>query len=288
MEVTLKNDRIGIAADTLGAELTSLKTADGLELLWQGDDNHWKSRSPILFPVVGGLPDDQYELEDKRYKMDLHGFARRSEFHLIEKAKESVAFQLRENKETLGQYPYHFVLDVSYTLKDNCLTVGFTIHNRNDRTMLFSIGAHPGFRCPLYEKETMEDYYLQFEKAETASRRFKENGLLTGEKEEILHKESKLRLAHDLFCRDAIILDHLHSDWVELRNDRNSQVIRVEFDGFPYLGIWSARNDGPFVCIEPWYGIDSTHGDSYDLTRKEGIQFLEPETMFQCEHRIIV
>ena len=69
MEVTLKNDRIGIAADTLGAELTSLKTADGLELLWQGDDNHWKSRSPILFPVVGGLPDDQYELEDKRYKM---------------------------------------------------------------------------------------------------------------------------------------------------------------------------------------------------------------------------
>ena len=62
----------------------------------------------------------------------------------------------------------------------------------------------------------------------------------------------------------------------------------MEFEGFPYFGIWSAPNDAPFVCLEPWYGLDSTHGDSYDLRQKEGIMPLNPGEVFKCKYRIIV
>ena len=289
MKLELVNQSIGIVVDTFGAELNSLQERDqGLELLWQGDPRYWKDQSPILFPFVGGLPNDTYELDGRRYEMGSHGFAQCSEFSVVKLDRETIVLQSESDEKTQQLYPYQFVFQVSYTLRDNCLAVGFQLHNKDTKPMLYSLGAHPGFRCPMFENESMEDYYLLFEKKETINRRIKADGLLTGESIPLLNHENKLTLKHSLFYNDAIILSGLRSDWVELRSDHNSKVVRVEFNGFPYLGIWSAANHAPFVCIEPWYGIDSTHGDSYDLKRKEGIQTLEPNDIFECEYRIII
>lgn len=289
MKTEMRNSWLSLVVDTLGAELKSLKKADtDLELLWQGNPQYWKDQSPLLFPVVGGLPDDRYELNGRHYTMLQHGFAQGSEFTLVEQSDESIMLQLNDNEKTYSQYPWRFSLCVQYTLKDNCLAIGYSLHNRDDKTMLFSIGAHPGFRCPIYDNETMEDYYLLFERPETISRRIKDGGLLTGERVPLLADENILPLTHSLFYNDAIIINGFNSRWVELRSNKNSQVIRVEFDGFPYLGIWSTANDAPFVCIEPWYGVDSTHGDSYDLNKKEGIQTLKSGGIFNCEYRIIL
>jgi galactose mutarotase-like enzyme len=288
MEAAIKNDCISIRVKHFGAELTSLKKNDTLELLWQGDEKYWQDQSPILFPFVGGLPDDEYQVGGRTYKTSHHGFASSSLFQLVERTDKALIFRLKENEKTLEQYPYRFTLDISYTLEANSLIIGYSIINKDERLMYFSIGAHPGFRCPLFENESMDDYYLEFEKCETAFRRFKEGGLLTGDKEQILREEDRLRLSHDLFYKDAIILDNLRSSWVELRSCKNNQVIRVEFEGFPYLGIWSSKNDGPFICIEPWYGVDSTHGASNDLAEKEGMQVLKPGETFHCQYRITV
>lgn len=289
MIIKLENEKISIEVNSLGAELTNLKKVkNSIELLWQGDEEHWGGQSPLLFPIIGGIPDNQYILDGKVYKMASHGFAKHCEFQLVEKGKDAIVFRLNDSDITFEQYPFHFELNVSYTLKENCLTTGFSLTNNNDKTMLFSLGAHPGFNCPLHENEKMVDYYLVFEKMETASRRFKACGLLTGETEKILKNQKDIRLSHNLFYKDAIILDHLASNWVELRSDKSKQIIRMEFEGFPYFGIWSAPNDAPFVCLEPWYGVDSIHGDSYDLRQKEGIMPLNPGEVFKCEYRIIV
>jgi len=56
----------------------------------------------------------------------------------------------------------------------------------------------------------------------------------------------------------------------------------MDFPGFPFLGIWAARN-ADFVCIEPWCGIaDSTDTDQ-QFTGKEGIQCLAPGETFERE-----
>ena len=49
----IKNDQLTVEISSLGAELQSIKDANGNEYLWDGDPKYWARRSPLLFPIVG-------------------------------------------------------------------------------------------------------------------------------------------------------------------------------------------------------------------------------------------
>ena len=51
-------------------------------------------------------------------------------------------------------------------------------------------------------------------------------------------------------------------------------VVRFNFDS-PVLGIW-AKPNAPYVCIEPWWGINDNHDKKADLSEKRGIMSLNP------------
>ena len=53
--------------------------------------------------------------------------------------------------------------------------------------------------------------------------------------------------------------------------------IQMDFEGFDYLGIWSAAPGCPFVALEPWCGIADTVDTDGIFEHKPGIMFLEPE-----------
>jgi galactose mutarotase-like enzyme len=290
MLTSIKNDQIEIAVDTYGAELTSIKTVkDSLEFLWQKDDNYWARQAPPLFPIVGGLPDGCYQLESQTYEMKLHGFARWCEFTLVRSGPAELVYRLRYSEETLCQYPFKFELLVKYALKGNTLRQSFCVNNLDEKPLLFSMGSHPGFRCPLYEGEKMEDYYLWFEKPERLNRLLENGGLLTGETKEFLDDAHEKALSHSLFPDGELtILEKLASKWIEIRSRVNDRVIRVGFEEFPYLGIWSAKNDAPFICIEPWLGIHSTRGESSNFETKQGLQKVAPGESFECAFSITV
>lgn len=55
--VSLSTQRLSATVKAEGAELTSLKDAQGRELLWQAGEA-WPRHSPILFPIVGKVKDD--------------------------------------------------------------------------------------------------------------------------------------------------------------------------------------------------------------------------------------
>ena len=61
MIYTLKNDKLTVEINSLGAELTSVKSTDGHEYIWQGSE--WKKHAPILFPVCGRDIVSKYLLE---------------------------------------------------------------------------------------------------------------------------------------------------------------------------------------------------------------------------------
>ena len=71
----ISNGYLVFGVESLGAELTSLRTVDGHEYLWQGSSESWMGRSPVLFPVIGGLPGGRYVLDGREYGMASHGFA---------------------------------------------------------------------------------------------------------------------------------------------------------------------------------------------------------------------
>lgn len=287
MILTLKNERLQVQVDTFGAELKSI-SMDGCEYLWQGDPAYWTGRSPILFPIIGGLPEDRYTWKGQTYEMRSHGFAKRSEFSVVSHTDDALTLRLTGNDETWAQYPFSFVFEVIYTLSGSTLREGFRVVNTGDGEMPFSVGGHPGFNCPLVPDKKFTDYRLEFEKPETLLRRIKRDGLLCGESRVFLDDQAEKELTHGMFYDDAVILRDLASSWVELSAGEESRSVRVDFTGFPDLGIWSCRNDGPYVCIEPWFGVDSTKGDSGAMEEKEGIRILPAGDTFEAAFSMIM
>ena len=96
-----------------------------------------------------------------------------------------------------------------------------------------------------------------------------------------------LRLNHDLFIEDALVFKKLFSEEVKLTNTANNYFVKVNFKGFPYLGIWTKPVKAPFLCIEPWYGLaDSTQ--KTDFSNKKGILHLAPSKQFDASYTITI
>ncbi len=285
---TIKNNALEIKVDSNGAELSSIrKVGDSCEYLWQGDPAYWARRAPVLFPIVGKLVNNKYSIGKKEYIMTQHGFARDMEFELVDQRPDMLSYKLENTLELLKKYPFSFKLIITYQVKDNELLMTYEVRNTDVTRMWFSIGAHPGFNCPLQPDEKMEDYYIVFEKKETLKRTILENGLLTTE-EPFLNNENTIKLSQKLFERDSIILKGMKSQYVVLKNSRNKRQIKVDFKGFPYMGIWSKPSGAPFVCIEPWFGIASSRNSKPALKDKEGILTFLPGDVFRCQMKITI
>ena len=79
MRTTIQNKTACAEVESLGAQLMSLKNAEGVEYLWQGDPAYWSSRAPILFPTVGNVRNGTTVIKGKPYAFKRHGFARNME-----------------------------------------------------------------------------------------------------------------------------------------------------------------------------------------------------------------
>ncbi len=285
MYTDLQNESLSVRIYTNGAEMKSLKL-EGKEYLWQGDPASWNGSSPHLFPVIGQTPEKGWQWKGRELKMGNHGFARSSDFEVMKKDETEASFRLRDTVETREVYPFRFLLDISYKLKGNSLIVDYHVENPGDEDLLFSLGAHPGFLCPLEEGLKFSDYYLQFSEKETADRRLKDD-YLTGERTPALKDQDRLDLDYSLFDRCALIFSDLKSDSIELKSDKSDRSVRMDFKGFPDFGIWTiSGKEAPYICLEPWYGVDSTLGDSSDFEKKEGLIRLNGGGEFNCFYTV--
>ena len=286
---SISNGTLSIQVADKGAELQSLYSKQyELEYMWSGDPAFWAKRSPVLFPVVGGLRNNMYTYKGKEYQLGRHGFARDNTFQLVEKTNESLTFSLHSNEQTKAIYPFDFVFTVRYTLQENALQITFIVQNTGPENLLFSVGAHPAFAVPFVKGTNYEDYYLEFNKTEDAGRwPLSSEGLIESVPTSFLKNESKLRLQKELFYKDAIVFKHLRSDAISIVSDKTPRGVKVQFTGFPYMGIWAAK-DADFVCIEPWLGIADSVNASGDLEDKEGINMLKPSGKFDTSYSIKV
>ena len=118
MITTIKNQHICISVNSLGAEISSLQTVNDDEYLWQGDPAIWKGQAPNLFPFIGKINNGRYQFEGKKYSISKHGFAKTSEFKLINQSDINLTYRLSDSPETLECYPFKFDLDISFTLDE--------------------------------------------------------------------------------------------------------------------------------------------------------------------------
>lgn len=286
--VVLENEFLSVKINLMGAELASIvDKSTNQEYIWQGDKDIWAFHAPNLFPIVGSLVNSSLNVDGRSYTLGRHGFARTTVFRRIESAPEHAQFALRFNEETLKVYPYKFEFQVVYHLSGRSLQVTYKVINLDDKDVYFSVGAHPAFNVPLLENEIYENYYLEFEKEETLSRStLSDKGLFSGNTFPVLNG-NKLLLTKDMFLEDAIVFKQLESKKITLRNEAGTRKVEVNFPKFKSLGLW-AKPGAPFVCIEPWLGYSDNDGNSVDITKKEGIQFVEPGHVFDVDYKISI
>lgn len=286
----IENSFFKAGISTQGAQLTSIyNKITGVEQLWQADPNVWPWHAPNLFPVVGGLINNQLHVDGKSYPMNRHGFARTSTFKLAaETTKVHALFSLQHTEETLAVYPYKFTYQVIYDLIDNALRVTYKVINLDNKAIWFSVGGHPAFNVPFNPGENYEDYYLEFETAEKLeTHTLSAEGFFHRETRDVPMKGNKLRLTRALFNDDALVFKKLNTRQITIKSDKHDQTLSVEFPHFNYLGLW-AKPGADFVCIEPWLGCADTAGDPKDITQKEGIQKLDQGHVFEASFYISV
>jgi galactose mutarotase-like enzyme len=271
---SIRNAHLSAEIAALGAELTLLRDAAGRDFLWDGDPAWWRGRAPLLFPIVGRVPNDEIVVEGERYTMRQHGIARLSTFALVETHGDRCLYRLASSDATRAAYPFDFVLDVGYALEANTLAVTATVTNSGLRDMPVSFGFHPAFRWPLPGGGARSEHALRFDAPESAPIRRLHQGLLLPDDFATPVRGDTLHLADELFVDDALIFQHPVSRGVTYAS-ASGPSIRIEFPDMPNLGVWSKPGAG-FVCIEPWYGYAAPEGFDGELRDKEGSLSVAP------------
>lgn len=281
MMVSISNHVLSASFATKGAELQRLVSKEtNINYLWNGDANYWGKFSPVLFPIVGALKNNTYTHNGQTYELPRHGFARDMEFAYEKLAEDEILFTLTHNVDTLKNFPFAFQLNLRYKLANHTLFCTYEVINPAQQNLFFSVGGHPAFAVPLTKNTTFEDYFLQFNNDEKLSIHQISGGLVCDETTSILLNQGKLGLNRKLFYTDALVFKALKSDTISLLNTQNKHGLHFNFKGFPYFGIWAAK-DANFVCLEPWCGIADGINHTQELTKKEGMNCLPPNGFWQ-------
>ena len=143
---SISNHFLSVNVNSFGAELCSVYSPEtAIEYIWQADPSVWARHAPNLFPLVGKLKEGSYVHEGAVYKLPQHGFARDQDFVCIEESEHKLCFELTATEQTLKDFPFHFSLQISYTLTEHKIRVDYSVFNPDSKELYFSLGAHPAF-----------------------------------------------------------------------------------------------------------------------------------------------
>ena len=282
--ISISSNSLTASIDTMGAQLMSLRKGES-EYLWQGDSNWWPRRAPILFPIVGVLKDSKAESAEGTISLARHGLARLNQFEVVEQSPSSVTLQLKSTEETRESYPYDFELKLIFSVAGDTLTQTYEVTNPANVVLPFTLGAHPAFNIPIpgVEAASLDQYQLSFTRSWTSyGPSITDDGLCDyTTPQKLIVDSDMLPLSWDLIDREkTITLEDVPDRRITLAANAEASSethgIQIDFEGFDYLGIWSAAPGCPFVALEPWCGIADTVDCDGIFEHKPGIISLEP------------
>jgi galactose mutarotase-like enzyme len=280
MPVTIANERLTFVSDDHGAELHTLRfTDEALDYMWM-PDTAGPAMTSTCFPLLGTVPGGRYVLAGREYEMPMHGFAKDTVFDVVEHRDDTVTYEMTDSEATRRAYPYRFRLRVRYRLDAASLVTEYVVDNLGDDTMLYSVGSHPRFACPVDPDDDggFADHGLAFTASEGPEKLVRTFGPRETVDAAFSADRRRLRLGDDLFTDGAFCFASLNSDAVVLDSDRSRRALRLDLGGASHLQVWSVPGS-PFVALEPWFGAISgnppTESDRF-WDRRAGTLALAP------------
>lgn len=280
--ITIQNDILKVTIALKGAQIRNL-TDGSKEYIWQADEKIWGNSAPVLFPICGRLNNNYYLYDGRRYDMEIHGFARKSTFAVEYEDIEGVTLLLVSNEGTRRVYPFKFEFRVVFKLHGQSLHVTYSVKNTGDGSMYFSFGGHEGYACP----QGVEEYTLSFPEDTVLTRYMLRNGFLYGDTEDIRLQNHCLPLRYSEFEKCTYLFQNLKSQSVILSEKNGDRSIKVDFEGFPALALWTLQ-DRKYLCIEPWCGISEQENAESRLEEKQGMNCLGSGETFSRTHTITI
>jgi galactose mutarotase-like enzyme len=301
----ISNGILEISVEEHGAELSSIRF-NGREYLWGAYPEFWKRHSPVLFPIVGSVWNGKYTSHGETFQMGQHGLARDMDFLLIKEKADYLEYELKSSEETLGKYPYPFILRIGYNIEGKSITVIWKVENPTCKDMYFQIGAHPAFYWSFLSAETIEKgvdamntelaksddrgyFYFPEKPTEIVRTLITEGGCVDIEKKQSLKvADGYLPLTTETFNHDALVLEHDQVHEVTLCDKDKKPYLTLSWDA-PLVGLWSPpKKNAPFVCIEPWYGRADRANFNGSFEEKDWIQHLEGNGKFEVKYSITI
>ncbi len=272
--VSLQSADLSVRVALRGAEIKSLRTASGIELIWHGETSWWDYSAPVLFPIIGPVASDRVQCQGKPFAMASHGFARTSIFEVLDVASDRVTLALKASTATREHYPFDFTLQIEHSLSAASLCTEVTIVNTGSQPLPASFGFHPALRWPMAGRPRAE-HHLIFEQAERAKvKTVIRGGQLQSTDSTLPLQDRCLRLSDHMFEHGALVLDPVQSQGLALADDLGP-LLNLQWTGCPQLGLWT-KPGAPFVCVEPWAGHPRPMGWDGELADKPGSMRLAP------------
>jgi len=287
MTYTLRSENCTAVCTDIGGELISF-VHEGTEYVWQGDAKYWSGVAPHLFPAVCSSLNSKVTYDGTEYEMPKHGIVKGKQFRVVELAPDFVVFEYKWNDETLKYYPYKFTLRVAHRLSETGFSTTYTVKSEEDA--IFCIGGHPAFNCPLPDGGSFEDYQLRFYNATGAVMSVTKEGYMDPALPKLKRiVENVLPLRYTDFDRDAMIVEHLPLNKVDLVSEKNGHGIRFRFEGFDALGIWTPIGlSAPFLCLEPWCGLPASVDESGKAEDKKYAKTVKAGETFEVGYSVAV
>jgi len=190
---------------------------------------------PVLFPITGGLPDNQLPLPQGTFTIGQHGFARQLPWRMEALADgRGVSLELSDTPETRQSYPFPFQLRMEVRLAPGALEISTTVSNTGTEPMPFSFGLHPYFNLSSLEGVRVEG--------------LPEDCLnhLTMEADSSAEQMQRLAQGIDLLVRP--------SGPVRLVDEAAGSTLELQLSHpFDLVVLWT-EPPRPMICIEPWSG----------------------------------
>ena len=284
-----------------GQQVEIIESPPNLEMM---SENVFSYGSPILFPFPNRIRRGKFTFEGKEYSLALqnhhdgagnwiHGFVCKRPWN-VEKCGESeelgaylkCSFDSTEFPEIDEQFPFPFLITVTYSLKDGTLTVDADIKNIGRGNMPMGFGIHPYLRAPLSADSSAADctirvpankYWELVEKLPTGKI------LPVGGKYDLQSPQILEGLKFDDVFTDLIFEGNVTRT---ILNDTKAKIrVIVEADTlFREIVVYTSPR--PSVCLEPYTCVT----DAVNLQSKgidAGLRILKSGETFHGKIRII-
>ena len=280
----LENEFIKIEVAPIGAELQSLYSKKTeMEYLWQPGGDTWPHHSMLLFPNPGRIAGDRTIIGGKVYPATMHGFANDMDFEVLEADDEHILLQISATEETRKTFPYEFRLQIEFTLEAGTVVQKFRVINDDNKKVYFSLGAHPGFYCPIAIDESGEDYSLEFDSPQKINllELEDETRLLTGKRIPYLRGEKEIPLHDHYFDDGPKLLDGVQAEYITLKSKKSGHFVCLGIKDFPYMCLWGVGSRMSIMCIEPWCGTSDLADTDHVWESKLGIESVDVGGIFE-------